>query len=284
MMQISKLKMTQLVRDSIRMNWMVWHGLLKKTSQLLASSLNEKNLLEKEEKVSYFPSKESSFLQYFRSDSCFVYQHNIQGLLQKLGIPMYNWNEWWLFIDSLKRSLKHVLHDGNQYGAVPIGDLVSLQGEHGDIKSNWVVTISQTQLDHLYWPYNGRLPSWSATWLYQESAFCEYGLTELEIKHWVARNWLSRPQTWWSQYTTWATWWYKESCILASAHQTGFNKKFVKALKTEGDCFKYLILAFPGLSVEKIKAGVFDGPQIWQLIKDDNFIRTISELEKNTWS
>lgn len=60
-------------------------------------------------------------------------------------------------------------------------------------------------------------------------------------------------------------------------------KQFVKALPTEGDCFKYLISAFPRLSFEKIKAGVFDGPQIRQLIKDEHFIGTMTELQKNAW-
>ena len=31
----------------------------------------------------------------------------------------------------------------------------------------------------------------------------------------------------------------------------GLMKQFIKALKTERDCFKYLILEFPGLSIEK---------------------------------
>ena len=60
-------------------------------------------------------------------------------------------------------------------------------------------------------------------------------------------------------------------------------KKFVKALPTAGDCFKCLIWALPRLSMEKIKAGVFDGPQIRQLIKDEHFIGTMSELKKNAW-
>ena len=42
----------------------------------------------------------------------------------------------------------------------------------------------------------------------------------------------------------------------------GLLKQFIKALPIEGKCFKYNILAFPGLSIEKIKAGVFDGLQI----------------------
>ena len=50
-------------------------------------------------------------------------------------------------------------------------------------------------------------------------------------------------------------------------------KQFVKALPTVEDCFKYLILAFPGLSIENIKASVSDGPQIRHLIG------TMSELQ-----
>ena len=60
-------------------------------------------------------------------------------------------------------------------------------------------------------------------------------------------------------------------------------KQFVKALSTNGHCLKYIILTFPGLSFEKIKVGVFNGPQIWQLIKDEQFTSTMSDLEKNAW-
>jgi len=63
----------------------------------------------------------------------------------------------------------------------------------------------------------------------------------------------------------------------------GLLKQFIKALPIEGKCFKYHILAFPGLSIEKIKAGVFDGLQILEVIKDEHFIGIMSELEKNAW-
>ena len=57
-------------------------------------------------------------------------------------------------------------------------------------------------------------------------------------------------------------------------------KQFVKALPTIGDCFKYIILQFPGLSTEKIKSSVFEGPQIQQLIKDEQFTGTMSDLRR----
>ena len=60
-------------------------------------------------------------------------------------------------------------------------------------------------------------------------------------------------------------------------------KQFFKALLTEGDCFKFLILPFPGRSIKKIKADMFNGPQILQLIEDELFIGSKSELEKNVW-
>ena len=43
-------------------------------------------------------------------------------------------------------------------------------------------------------------------------------------------------------------------------------KQFVRALDFHGDCFKYIGYTFPGLSEEKLKAGIFNGPQIRQLM------------------
>ena len=42
----------------------------------------------------------------------------------------------------------------------------------------------------------------------------------------------------------------------------GIMKQFVKTNEKDGDCFKYIFMKFPGLAIEKIKAGIFDGSQI----------------------
>ena len=39
-------------------------------------------------------------------------------------------------------------------------------------------------------------------------------------------------------------------------------KQFVKCLDKEGNCFKYICRAFQNLTIEILKAGIFDGPQI----------------------
>ena len=262
-------------------------GLSKKASELLASRLREKNLLEKGTTVSYFRTRESEFLQYFRSDGGFVYCQNIRGLMEELGIAVYNATEWRLFIDSSKRSLKCVLlHNGNLLGSVPIGHSVSLCEKYGDIKRviellkyhthNWVICVDLKMVCFLLGQQRGytKYPCYLCMW---DSRARE--------KHWVESNWpprstlkqgdpniLNEPLV------------DRKNIIFPPLHlKLGLMKQFVKALATEGDCFKYILTAFPSLSFEKIKAGVFDGPQIRQLIRDQHFIGTMTELEKNAW-
>ena len=52
----------------------------------------------------------------------------------------------------------------------------------------------------------------------------------------------------------------------------------MKALDKNAGCFKYICNKFPGLSYEKAKAGIFDGPKIRTLIKDINFIPSMNEM------
>ena len=48
----------------------------------------------------------------------------------------------------------------------------------------------------------------------------------------------------------------------------GIMKQFVKAFEKYGDCFKYIYMKFPDPTIEKLKAGIFDGPQIRKLMND----------------
>ena len=68
--------------------------------------------------------------------------------------------------------------------------------------------------------------------------------------------------------------------ILSPLHiKLGLMKQFVKALDKHGDCFNYIVKKFPGLSMEKIKAGIFDGPQIRKLIQDQAFTSHMTAVE-----
>ena len=60
-------------------------------------------------------------------------------------------------------------------------------------------------------------------------------------------------------------------------------KQFVKTLETERECFQHIITALPGLPFEKIRAGMFDGPQIRTLIRDDQIVAKMTALERAAW-
>ncbi|KAI6648441.1 hypothetical protein LOD99_8231 [Oopsacas minuta] len=52
-----------------------------------------------------------------------------------MGVPQYRPEDWRLFIDSSKRSLKCViLHNGNLYVSIPIGHSTKLKEEYENIK------------------------------------------------------------------------------------------------------------------------------------------------------
>ena len=61
-------------------------------------------------------------------------------------------------------------------------------------------------------------------------------------------------------------------------------KQYVKALDHSKDCFRHIWQAFPGLSEEKKKAGVFNGPQIRRLLRDPNFVASMTAHEARAWN
>ena len=63
----------------------------------------------------------------------------------------------------------------------------------------------------------------------------------------------------------------------------GLIKQFIKALDKDGDCFTNLCQSFPGLTMEKLKGGIFDGPQIRQLIRNPEFENSRNEVELEVW-
>jgi len=64
----------------------------------------------------------------------------------------------------------------------------------------------------------------------------------------------------------------------------GMIKQFTNALDKNGSCFTSLCCTFPGVTIEKLKAGIFNGPQIGQLIRDRNFEESMNRTELEAWS
>ena len=84
------------------------------------------------------------------------------------------------------------------------------------------------------------------------SAFCMWD-SRAQEKHCVERNWPPRPNLKPDDLNILHEPIVdrKKIVFLPQHIKLGLMKQFVKALQTEGECFKYLILVFPGPSTEK---------------------------------
>ena len=60
-------------------------------------------------------------------------------------------------------------------------------------------------------------------------------------------------------------------------------KNFVKALDKDGQSFRFLHTKFPYVSDAKFRAGVFDGRQTPDLIKDSSFDEILIGNKKTVW-
>ncbi|GBO02470.1 hypothetical protein AVEN_266198-1 [Araneus ventricosus] len=60
-------------------------------------------------------------------------------------------------------------------------------------------------------------------------------------------------------------------------------KQFVKALPKDGEYFKYFCDQFPGLFEAKLKEGVFVGPDIRKMMKDEHFETKMETNERKAW-
>ena len=111
-------------------------NLSKQAAEILASRLSEKHVLHSSVKASFYRKRDELFLPNIKEEKQLVYCDIVSGLFGELSIPSYNAEEWRLFLNSSKRSLKCVLlHNGNKYGTVPIGHSTVLKEQQNDIKT-----------------------------------------------------------------------------------------------------------------------------------------------------
>jgi len=72
--------------------------------------------------------------------------------------------------------------------------------------------------------------------------------------------------------------------LLPSMHlKLGLIKNSVKAMNQGETAFSYLWEKFPELSEAKLKEGIFFGPQVRDLIKDEYFDKLLQGDKKTAW-
>ena len=97
--------------------------------------------------------------------------------------------------------------------------------------------------------------------------------SKARTEHWIKKDWPARSELIPGSLNVLAPPLVERSKIVfPPLHiKLGIMKQFVKVFEKDGNCFKYICMKFPGLTREKLKAGIFDGPQIQKLINDANF-------------
>jgi hypothetical protein len=167
-------------------------GLPKEKAELLGSRLKEKNLLAAGTFIYWYRSRKQEFTSYFSQDGDIVHCCNIPGLMQKFGIE-YKANEWQLFIDSSKRSLKAVLHNGNNYASLPIGHSLCLK-ERNENPELVLIKIGYTARD---WMICGDLKVLYIL-LGQQAGYTKYPCfmsewdSRARSQHWEQKQWTPR--------------------------------------------------------------------------------------------
>ncbi|XP_077974510.1 uncharacterized protein LOC144430449 [Styela clava] len=192
-------------------------NLFKESSELLASRLNEKILLQPGTLITFYRKRPIEFLSYFTQEKDIVYCNNVAGLLRQLGVQQYDPQDWRLFIDSSKRSLKCVLlHNGNLFGSVPLGHSTTLKEKYDEIKF---------ALEKISYRYRAR------------------------TEHWIKKDWPVRSELIPGFLNVLAPPLVDRSKIVfPPLHiKLGIMKQFVKALEKDGDCFKHICRKFPEL-------------------------------------
>lgn len=262
-------------------------SLSKTSSELLASRLKEKNLLGEDARITFFRRRHEDYMGYFCQEEDLVYCRDVAGLLVKLGAPQYDPRDWRLFIDSCKRSLKCVLlHNGNLFASIPLAHSTTLKEKYEAVKyvldkiqyeqHQWIICVDLKMVNFLLGQQSGftKYPCFICMWDSRDRA--QYYVK----KDWPAReqlvpgarNIINEPLV------------EREKILIPPLHvKLGLMKQFTRALDKDGRCFNYLRRAFPGLTIEKLKAGIFDGPQIRQLIKDTEFQNSMNTLECAAW-
>lgn len=277
---VSQSQLNDLVRDL---------GLPKDGSELLASFLKHNNLLQPSTKVSFYRDRDSEFRKFFVMDKdiSLVYCTDVEGLINKLKENSYRASDWRLFIDSSKRSTKAVLlHNTNVYAPVPIGHSTVMQEKYDNMR----VLLQKLQYEKHLWQICGDLKIITML-LGQQSGFTKYPCylclwdSRDRSQHYRKKEWPAR-----SSLTPGSRNIIHESLVdpskilIPPLHiKLGLMKQFVKALDKTGACYQYLQSKFPKLSEAKCKEGVFDGPQIRKMLRDDNFISNMNQVEKAAW-
>jgi len=262
-------------------------NLPKASAELLASRLQERNLLSPETSVTVYRRRELDMVPFFSSNPDLVFCNDIDGLVTYMGIP-YNANQWRLFIDSSKRSMKAVLlFNGNAIASLPVAHSVTLKETYENVKllltslnynkHNWLICGDLKIIAMILGLQGGysKFPCFLCLWD-----------SRADSEHYTRKLWPARGEFIPGSHSV-KTEPLVESqrVLLPPLHiKLGLMKAFVKAIDHSGAAFQYLCDKFPQISEAKLTEGIFVGPQIREVMKDDQFTSRLLPAELQAWN
>ena len=261
-------------------------ALSKQKAELLASRLQENNLLHADVVVTHYRKCNMDLSTIFRVDGPLCYCHNIKSLFEKLG-EYYIANEWCHFLDSSKRSLKAVLHNGNTKPSVPAAHSVYLKEPYGSIE----ILLNAIKYSDYKWKICGDLKVIGIL-MGMQGGFTKHCCflclwdSRTIAEHYVRRDWPARgsyiPGIANVQSVPLVE---PKNVIMPPLHiKLRLMKNFVKALgKSNSSGLTCLCKKFPKIHEAKLKEGIFVGPQIQEVLKDPNFEKMLTALKQHAW-
>ena len=265
-------------------------NLSKQQSELLASRLQQWNLLDADVRVSSF-RKRNAFpethcvslsanflLRYTRSIPC------PESRARRVSTDV---TQWRLFIDSSKRSLKGVLlHNGNMFPSIPVAHSVHLKETYASMQ----LLLTSLNYGEYQWQICGDLKVIGLLRGMQSgfTKFCCFMClwdSRDTKNHYSRSEWPSRENITPGQCSVAHNPLVDANkVLLPPLHiKLGLMKNFVKALDKDGAAFKYLSEKFNYISDAKLKEGIFVGPEIRKLMSDAHFDSVLQDTERDAW-
>lgn len=259
----------------------------KKKSELLGSRLQEWNLLAEGTTISHFRVRHAKLAGFYESENNVCFCTDVDGLMTELGYEHHP-DEWRLFIDSSKSSLKAVLlHNGNEKPSVPVAHAVGMKETYETME----VLLKLTKYVDHKWNLCGDLKvitlllGMQLGYTKHMCFLCLWNSRD-DANHFEVRDWPARKDFTPGKFNVKSVPLVNpERVFLPPLHiKLGLMKNFVKAMDVEDQGFIYLKQKFAStLSDEKIKAGVFIGPQIRDLLRDPVFSSKLNGLQRKAW-
>lgn len=265
-------------------------ALSKEKHALLLSRLKDHKLLAPEVLVGQAFTRQQEFMDLFsktENDELF-YCNDIKALFFAMDIE-YIHTEWRMFIDSSKDSLKVALiNRGKQLPTIPIAYSNKLK----ENKESMELLLRKIKYEQYEWEICGDFKIISILTGVQDGYtkhmcyMCEWNSREKHL-HYTDHVWPLRcNRTAGEKNIQYESLVPISKILMPPVHiKLGLIKNFVVAVIKSGNeaALNYLKGLFPRISNEKIKAGIFIGPDIRKMMKDINFDATLNEVQLNAW-